>query len=290
MLWQATANGLLLGGLYGIATIGFSMVWGVMGVINLAHTGFIMLGAYTTYGLYHWAGLDPIASIPISMAAMFALGYALQVLILNQIIRTSLLLSLVVTFGIELIMVDAVSIAFTSDVRSVNASYAASSIELFGILIPVVRLVAAGLSIALGVGFYAFLRFTHAGQMILATALDREVAALMGINPERIYALTAGAGAALAGATGSLASMLFPIMPGMGLTFLSAVFVITVLGGIGSVEGCIVAGFIYGLVQAWSGYYLGANYQEIVGFALFLTVLVLRPQGLFGRAFFGEHA
>ncbi|MDE1569104.1 branched-chain amino acid ABC transporter permease [Aquabacter sp. P-9] len=290
MLWQSTVNGLLLGGLYGLATIGFSMVWGVMGVINLAHTGFIMLGAYTTYGLYRWAGLDPLASIPVSMLVMFALGYALQALVLNRIIRTSLLLSLVVTFGVELVMVDAVSIAFTSDVRSVNASYAASSIEVFGVLIPTVRLIAACLSILLGAGFYAFLRFTNAGQMILATALDREIAALMGINPQRIFALTAGAGAALAGATGSLASMLFPIMPTMGNTFLGAVFVITVLGGIGSVEGCIVAGFIYGLVQAWSGYALGANYQEIVGFGLFLLVLVLRPQGLFGKAFFGEHA
>jgi branched-chain amino acid transport system permease protein len=224
------------------------------------------------------------------MIAMFALGYALQVLVLNRIIRTSLLLSLVVTFGIELVMVDAVSIAFTSDVRSVNSSYAASSIEVFGILVPVVRLIAAGFSVTLGIAFFAFLRFTRAGQMILATALDREVSSLMGINPERIYALTAGAGAALAGATGSLASMLFPVMPGMGVTFLSAVFVITVLGGIGSVEGCIVAGFIYGLVQAWAGYFLGANYQEIVGFGLFLLVLALRPQGLFGRAFFGEHA
>lgn len=290
MLIQATANGLLLGGLYGLATVGFSMVWGVMGVINLAHTGFIMLGAYTTWSLWHWLGIDPLASIPLSMAVMFGLGYALQATVLNRIIRTSLLLSLVVTFGIELVMVDAVSLAFTSDVRSVNASYASASIEVFGVLIPVVRLIAALLSVGLGIAFYAFLRFTERGQMILATALDREVSSLMGIDPDRVYALTAGAGAALAAATGSLGSMLFPIMPTMGATFLGAVFVITVLGGIGSVEGCIVAGFIYGLVQAWAGYFLGANYQEIVAFALFLMVLVLRPQGLFGKAFFGEHA
>ncbi len=290
MLAQATVNGLLLGGLYGLATVGFSMMWGVMGVINLAHTSYIMLGAYVTYLLFDRLGLDPLLSIPVAMAALFGLGYALQRTILNRIIRTSLLLSLVATFGVDLIVTDAMSLAFTSDLRAVNASYASASIEVVGVLVPIVRLVAASLSLVLGFGFYVFLRRTESGQAILATALDREVASLMGINPQRVFALTAGAGAALAGAVGSLASMLFPISPTMGVSFLGAVFVITVLGGIGSVEGCIVAGFLYGLVQALAAYWLGTSYQEIVAFALFLAVLVVRPQGLFGRAFFGEHA
>jgi len=142
----------------------------------------------------------------------------------------------------------------------------------------------------LGIAFFVFLRRASLGQAILATALDREMSNLMGINPQKVFALTAGAGAALAGAAGSLSSMLFPVSPTMGVSFLGAVFVITVLGGIGSVEGCIVAGFLYGLVQAWAAYFLGTSFQEIVAFALFLGVLVIRPQGLFGRAFFGEHA
>ena len=285
MLAQATVNGILLGGLYGLATVGFSMVWGVMGVINLAHTSFIMLGAYVTYFLFEKLGMDPILSMPFAMAAMFVLGYGIQRFILNGVIRTSLLLSLVVTFGIDLILTDATSLAFTSDVRSVNASYASTSIALFGTLVPLVRLLAAGLSLVLGIAFFVFLRRAGLGQAILATALDREMSNLMGINPQKVFALTAGAGAA-----GSLSSMLFPVSPAMGVSFLGAVFVITVLGGIGSVEGCIVAGFLYGLVQAWAAYFLGTNFQEIVAFALFLGVLVIRPQGLFGRAFFGEHA
>jgi branched-chain amino acid transport system permease protein len=290
MLAQATVNGILLGGLYGLATVGFSMVWGVMGVINLAHTAFITLGAYVTYVLFQRYGFDPLLSMPLAMAAMFVLGYGIQRLILNHVIRTSLLLSLVVTFGIELILTDATVLVFTSDVRSVNASYASSSVAVFGTLVPVVRLLAAGLSLALGIGFFIFLRRASLGQAILATALDREMSNLMGINPQKVFALTAGAGAALAGAAGSLSSMLFPVSPTMGVSFLGAVFVITVLGGIGSVEGCIIAGFLYGLVQAWAAYWLGTSFQEIVAFAMFLGVLVVRPQGLFGRAFFGEHA
>jgi len=290
MLAQATVNGILLGGLYGLATVGFSMVWGVMGVINLAHTSFITLGAYVTYVLFTQFGVDPLLAMPVAMLAMFVLGYGIQLLILNRIIRTSLLLSLVVTFGIDLVLTDATVIAFTSDVRSVNASYASTSVAVFGTLVPLVRLIAAALSLAIGIAFFVFLRRASLGQAILATALDREISNLMGINPQKVFALTAGAGAALAGAAGSLSSMLFPVSPTMGVSFLGAVFVITVLGGIGSVEGCIVAGFLYGLVQAWAAYWLGTNFQEIVAFAMFLGVLVVRPQGLFGRAFFGEHA
>jgi len=290
VLLQTTVNGLLLGGVYGIATVGFSMVWGVMGIINLAHPAFIMIGAYVTVLLYAQFGLDPLISIPLSMAVLFVVGYTLQAGILNRILRTGLLLSLVVTFGINLAIVDLFSLLFSSDLRAVNVSYAQASIEVAGRLVPVIRLIAAGLSVLLGVTLYGVLRHTRVGQAILATALDREVSSLMGLDPQRVYALTAGVGAALAGATGSLASMIFPVSPAMGNIFLGAAFVVTVLGGIGSVEGCIVAGFLYGLTQAWAAYLMGPSYQELVAFALFLVILVVRPQGLFGRAFFGEHA
>ena len=290
MFVQATLNGLLLGGVYGIASVGFSMVWGMMGIINLAHTAFIMIGAYVTVLLYAGLGLDPLASIPAAMAVTFLLGYALQAFVLNRVLKTSLLLSLVVSFGVNLATIDLFSLVFSSDVRAVNVSYAQSSIEVAGQLLPVVRLIAAVLSVLLGVALYAVLRHSRMGQSILATALDREVSSLMGLDPMRVYAVTAGVAAALAGATGSIASMIFPVTPSMGTTFLGAAFVITVLGGVGSVEGCIVAGFLYGLTQSWAAYLLGPSTQDLVAFVLFLLVLVARPQGLFGRAFFGEHA
>jgi branched-chain amino acid transport system permease protein len=193
----------------------------------------------------------------------------------------------VVTFGVDLAIVDLFRLMFSADLRAVNTPYAQSSISLFGVLIPLVRLVIAGFSLLLGGALALFLRLTNAGQSILATALDREVASLMGIDPRRVYALTAGVGAALAGSTGSLASMIFPVTPTMGGIFLGGAFVVTVLGGIGSVEGCIVGGFLYGLTQSLAAFWLGASYQNLVAFALFLLVLLVRPQGLFGRAFFG---
>lgn len=289
MLLQATVNGLLLGGLYGLATVGFSMLWGVMGIINLAHTSFIMIGAYVAVVMFNSLNIDPFFALPVAMIVLFVVGYALQALVLNHVLRVSILLSLVVTFGVALALVDLCTLIFTSDVRAANTIYAQGSIETFGVLIPVVRLIASLLALALGLTLYLVLRHTRIGNSILATALDREVAGLMGIDPFRVYALTAGVAAALAGAAGALVSMIFPVVPAMGDAFLGGVFVVTVLGGIGSVEGCIIAGLVYGLIQSWSAFALGASYQNLVGFVLFLAVLLVRPQGLFGRRFFGEN-
>lgn len=288
MLGQTIVNGLLLGGVYGVATIGFSMVWGVMGIINLAHGAFIMIGAYVAFVLYSHFGIDPFVSVPVSMAVLFLLGYGIQILMLNRVMRTSLLLSLALTFGIDLFLVDVFVQLFTYDFRSVNTSYSAGSFAIGPVLVPYVRLAVLVLALVLAGGFFVFLNRTKAGQAILATALDKETARIMGISPYRVYALTAGVGAALAGAAGSLASLLFPISPGLGLSFIGPVFVITVLGGIGSVEGAVLAGFLYGLIQSFASNYLGVNYQEIVAFTTFLIILIVRPQGLLGKRFYGE--
>ncbi|MGH7160440.1 MAG: branched-chain amino acid ABC transporter permease, partial [Acetobacteraceae bacterium] len=222
------------------------------------------------------------------MVALFVVGYVLQAAVMNRILDAGLLLSLVISFGVNLAIVDLFNLLFTSDVRAVNVSYAAFSLDWAGTSIPLVRLITAALAVGLGLALFAVVRRTRIGQAIVATALDREVSSLMGLNPLRIYALTAGVGAALAGATGSLASMIFPVTPAMGAAFLGAIFVITVLGGIGSVEGSIVAGFAYGLAQSWAALLLGPSSEDLVAFVLFLIVLVVRPQGLFGRRFFGE--
>lgn len=288
MLIQTIINGLLLGGLYATATIGFSMVWGVMGVINLAHGAFIMIGAYTSYFLFVKAGIDPFLAIPFSMVVLFVIGYCLQAVLINRVMRFSLLLSLILTFGIDMILINVIVLLFSSDFRSVNTAYSGSAIEIGGAMIPYVRLATFGFALLLAGAFYLLIRRTRAGQAILATALDKEIARLMAISPSRVYSLTFAAGAALAGAAGSLASMLVPISPIMGREFIGAVFVITVLGGIGSIEGCVLAGLLYGMIQSFTSYLIGVNYQNIVAFAIFLAILIVRPQGLLGKRFYGE--
>lgn len=289
MFAQTIVNGLLLGGIYGLATIGFSMVWGVMGIINLAHGAYIMIGAYVAWLAFDRFGLDPFAAIPLAMAVLFVIGFIVQRFLLNPVLKTGLLLSLALTFGLNLILVDLFVLGFSSDLRSVRTSYASDAIEIGNVLIPSVRLAACVLAVLLAWGFHFFLSRSRHGQAILATALDRDIAQVMGINPTLTYALTAGAGAALAGAAGCLATMLFPISPHLGNSFISAVFVITVLGGIGTLGGAILAGFLYGLIQATASAVLGVGTQEIVAFVFFLIALVLRPQGLFGRKYFGEN-
>ncbi len=288
MLAQTIVNGLLAGGMYGIATAGFSMVWGVMGIINLAHGAYIMIGAYIAFVLNRQLNLDPFAAMPAAALALFVLGYAIQRFLLNPVMRTSVLLTLAVTFGVDLFLVDLFVKIFTSDVRAVNTLYSSTSFFAGPVLVSYVRLAAAIISLLLALGLALLLNRTRMGQAILATALDKEAARLMGIFPEQIYAITAGFGAALAGAAGCLASTIYPITPGLGLSFIGAVFVITVLGGIGSVQGAVIAGFVYALIQSFAAAYLGVNYQEIVAFSLFLVILVLRPRGLFGKRFFGE--
>ena len=289
MFAQTIVNGLLLGGVYGLATIGFSMVWGVMGIINLAHGAYIMIGAYVALVAFNQFGIDPFLAIPLAMAVLFVIGFLIQQYLLNSVLKTGLLLSLALTFGLNLVLIDVFVLGFSSNLHSVRTSYASDAIEIGSVLIPSIRLAACVLALVLAWGFHFFLSRSRHGQAILATALDREIAQIMGINPKMAYAMTAGAGAALAGAAGCMASMLFPVSPQLGNSFISAVFVITVLGGIGTLGGAIVAGFMFGLIQAIASAVWGVGSQEIVSFVFFLLALVLRPQGLFGRKYFGEN-
>ena len=289
MFAQTIVNGLLLGGVYGLATIGFSMVWGVMGIINLAHGAYIMIGAYVALVAFNQFGIDPFLAIPLAMAVLFVIGFLIQQYLLNSVLKTGLLLSLALTFGLNLVLIDVFVLGFSSNLHSVRTSYASDAIEIGSVLIPSIRLAACVLALVLAWGFHFFLSRSRHGQAILATALDREIAQIMGINPKMAYAMTAGAGAALAGAAGCMAAMLFPVSPQLGNSFISAVFVITVLGGIGTLGGAIVAGFMFGLIQAIASAVWGVGSQEIVSFVFFLLALVLRPQGLFGRKYFGEN-
>lgn len=266
------------------------MVWGVMGIINLAHGAYIMIGAYISWLCYLHLGIDPFLSIPISMIVLFIIGYIVQAYLLNPILKIGLLLSLALTFGLDLIITDLFVLLFSSDLRSVKTSYSTLSLEFGPILVPVVRLAACFLAVALAFLFHAFLSKSRHGQAILATALDRDTAKVVGINPILTYSLTGAAGAALAGAAGNLASMIFPISPHMGLSFIGVVFVVTILGGIGSLGGAILGGFLFGLIQSFASALFGSNTQQIIAFTVFMVILVVKPQGLFGRKFFGENA
>jgi branched-chain amino acid transport system permease protein len=283
LLTQVLVNGLLLGGLYGMMALGMSLIWGVMNIVNIAHGALIMLGAYLTFWTFTLWGWDPFVSLPATIVALFVYGYCMQRFLLNLIVRAQLFLTLLITFGLEVVMVNLARILWSSDLRQVTPTYAATNFEVGGITIPYVRLWVFITTVVLSVLFLLLLERTKLGRAIRATSEELRAARLTGIPVAHIYAVTFGLGAALAGAAGGLWGMLFPITPimGGGLTLKS--FVVAVLGGLGTMMGAIIGGLVLGVAESITSTYLGPTYPNAVSFGLLVLILIFRPTGLLGR-------
>lgn len=284
---QILINGLLLGGLYALVTIGFSLVWGVMNVVNMAHASFLMLGAYIALFLFQSLRIDPFAGIPVAMALLFVLGYLLQRLLINRIIRYGLIMTLIITFGIDLMIKNLGLELFTADFRSVAPTYAGAGFSVLGATVPYIRLAILAAALVLSVALALFLARTRIGMAIRATALHLEAAELVGVSVDQIYAVTFGLAAAIAGAGGVLISMIYNFNPYVGDGFVTPMFVITVLGGLGSLPGAIIGGLALGLIEAGTTVALSPGASRMIPFIILVLILVLRPQGLLGKRFYG---
>lgn len=281
---QFIIDGLLLGGVYAAVGVGFALVWGIMNVINLAHGGLIMLGAYVTFWLFKLTPIDPFASIPISMATLFVIGWALQRYLINQVVRAPMLVTFLMTFGLELVIVDVALNLFSADNRSVQKDYSGWHWDVAGMTIPQVHLYTLLIALLLASLLQLFLSRTRTGNAIRATSMDLDAARLVGIKIGRIYALTMGLGAAAAGAAGSLISLNYSINPGAGEFYTPIAFVVCVLGGLGSISGALVGGLVFGVVQSLSQAFIGPAFQNAIAFGLLVVVLLLRPSGILGKA------
>ena len=285
---QVLVNGLLLGGIYAAVGVGFSLTWGVLNIINIAHGAMVMLGAYITFLLFTYAGVDPFISIPASMFVLFLLGYVLQRFLINRVIPHGVFMTLVLTFGLSLLLIDLALLAFTGDYRSVTPSYAGSGLNLGGVIVPYQRLGAFLVAILIVAGLNLYLGRSKLGRAIRATALNRQAAQLVGVDIAQIYAVTFGIGAALAGAAGSLLAVTITITPFMGNVFIGKAFVIATLGGLGTVQGVLIGGLVLGMAESLGAALIGPSYQQAIGFAILVLVLVLRPEGIMGKQFFAE--
>ena len=281
---QILVNGILLGGLYGLMGLGMGLVWGVLKIVNLAHGALIMLGGYALYFLYTKAGVDPFLGLPLAMLAMFVLGYLLQTLLLNLIVRSAQLNTLLLTFGLDVVFVYMAQLLFTADFRTINPPYAGKNISLFGVTVPYAQLGAFGVAVLLAALLYLVLDKTRTGRAIRATAQNLVAARLYGVNPKRIYAITFGTGAALAGAAGGLYGIVSQITPYIGVTLTAKSFVIAILGGLDKPLGVIGGGLVLGIAEAMAALYLDPTYTDIISFGLLVLVLVARPAQLLGRA------
>jgi branched-chain amino acid transport system permease protein len=275
---QIMVNGVLLGGLYGLMALGMALVWGVLNIVNLAHGALIMLGGYCVYFLFTGAGIDPFAALPIAMLVMFVFGYALQRYILNLIIRSALLNTLLITFGLEVVLTYLAQLAFSADFRAINPSYAGANVTFSGVTIPLARLAAFGTALVLATALWLLLERTRLGRAIRATAQNLVAARLYGVNPRQLYAVTFGLGAALAGAAGGLYGVVSQLTPYIGATLTAKSFVIAIMGGLDNPFGIIAGGVFIGIAEALASLYLGPTFSDAISFGLLVAILVARPK------------
>jgi branched-chain amino acid transport system permease protein len=281
-LLQHIVNGLLQGCILALVGLGFSMVWGILNIINLTHAALIMIGAYLTYFLWLGVGVDPFVSLPLTMAALFGIGYLLQKYVINLVMGGSVLTTSLLTYGFETLAINVALRAFSADLRQTKPAYANVSLTLGELHLPYTQLGAVVVAVLLTVLLYLFLDHTRTGNSIRAVGQDRVAARLMGIDIPRTYALTYGIGAALAGAAGVLLSTAQGFAPaGFGVYNVLA-FSVVVLGGLGSIPGAFIGGIVFGLVNEFGGTYMLAQ-RDVIIFAILILVLVVKPTGLLGK-------
>jgi branched-chain amino acid transport system permease protein len=278
---QLLINGLLLGGFYVSVALGFSLVWGILNIVNLAHGAILIVGGYVTYFLVTGAHVNAFATIPIAMLALFALGYLLQRYLINRVMRAPLLYTFLLCFGLELFIANLALFFFKADLRGVNTELA--SLQLGGLIIDTTKLIAFLLALLLALFLQVFLVRSRTGLAIQAVATDKDAAQLMGVNLAHTYALTFAIGAATAGLAGSLLAMISSFSASAGGPYTLRAFVVVVLGGLGSVTGAIVGGLLFGVLQAFCCTSIGIGYQDAVAFGVLVLVLIVRPQGIVGK-------
>jgi branched-chain amino acid transport system permease protein len=283
---QATVNGLLQGGLLALVAVGFSLVWGVMNIVNLAHGAFVLIGAYIGWKLQSSAGVDPMLAMVVAAAVMLGAGYLLQRYLINLVVNAPIWMTLLLTFGLSLLLVNGLVLLFTGDFRSIQTSYGSDSLAIGDVRVPYGRLIAFVIAIGLTLALVWFMDRTRLGLAIKATGMDRGAARLMGVKVRRVYGLTFGIAAGLAGAAGAIYGTVDTFSPAAAGSFTLQSFVIAVLGGLGNMWGALAGGLLLGVVEAWSGQYLGGTLINAVAFAVLVAVLVVRPAGLLGKPYY----
>lgn len=279
---QLIINGLLLGGIYALISIGLTLIFGVVEIINFAHGEFLMLSMYASYWLFQLYGVDPYVSLFMVIPAFFAIGWAVQRIIIQPIIHAPPLNQIFATVGMSLVLQNAALFFWKADYRTVRTAY--STVSLSGLMISTPRLVAFVFALAIIAALLIFLKRTYTGKAIRALAQEKRAAMLMGIDIYRMYKIAFGIGIACVGAAGAILIPIYYAFPTVGAMFVLIAFVVVILGGYNSLVGALIGGLIIGMVEAFSGFFLSPHLKEAVYFVIFILILLLRPAGLFGRA------
>lgn len=283
-LVTAVVTGILLGGLFSVTALGLSLVFGVMRLINLVHGELVILGAYLAFVVADHAGVDPLLSLVAVAPVMFVLAYPVQRILLTPVMAKGPEPALLTTFGLSVIAQNLFTLIFSGDTKSLSAPYADSSLAVLGLHVPAMYVIAFAFALVLCGAAHLGLQRTGAGRAVRAAAEDPGAAEVMGVDVRRVYAVIYGLAAACAAVGGVLAGLAFSFTPTTGTTYLLTGFAVVVLGGLGSVKGTLYGGLLLGLIESVGAAFIGDGYRDFVGFAAFLIILAVRPQGLYGRA------
>ena len=285
MLFQNIVNGILLGGLYALMAVGLSLCFGVMRVANSAQAAMAVLSAYISYWLFVLYGLDPFFSIGISMGILFIFGLGIYRSLVTRIINTPspTLLSFLLLSAVSIVMENSMVMAGGNIYRAIYTSYTATSVEIAGVVFPIVRVVGFVISMSVILVLSLVLKFTYVGKAMRAITQDRKAATLMGVNATRIGSITFGIGAALSGIAGVFLALIYAFYPAVQGLWIAKLYAIVIFGGMGSVPGAMLASMILGMVEAVIGVYIPTMWAYVAAYVILLLTLFIRPTGLLGR-------
>ena len=282
-LFNILIVGILLGGIYSLVSIGLNLIFGVIRVVNFAQGEFVMLGMYATFAAFSFINIDPYLAIFIVFPLLFVLGVLVQRFIV-QPLQGEPMMQVFATFGLLMVFQNVILALTRGAALNVSSPLSSLTFSVGTMQVSVVRLLALLAATLVAFGLQFALHHTLFGKAVRAVAQDRRAARLMGIDVERTYMLTFGLGAALAGLAGALLTPIYTLSPQIGGNFIIAAFAVVVLGGLGSVWGAYLGGFLVGITEALAGYYLDPALKNAIWFLVFITVLIIRPSGLFGLA------
>jgi branched-chain amino acid transport system permease protein len=283
LLLQALVSGVLIGGVYGLFSMGLSLVFGVMKIVNFAHGDFVMLAMYTAFFVATALGLDAFLTIPLAAVVFFLIGVLVFRLFFARLVGGSDFPQLIVSLGLSLLLQNMAQVMFKADPRALNTSYANESFRLGAVFLNKAQFYAFLVALVITGLTSAFLNRTDLGKSVRATVDDADMASMLGVNPSRIFNLTFGLSSAMAAVAGCIIVTYFPVTPSVGAQFLVLAFVAVVLGGLGNVLGAFIGGLLIGMIQQVSSTFMAVDLQNSVLFVLFILMLLFRPSGLLGR-------
>lgn len=278
LLISAIINGIALGAIYALISIGLNIIFGVMDFVNFAHGEYIMLSMYGTYFLYQFTGVNPLLLLVVMVPVMFVVGVITQRVVFQPVLDAPGTMQIFLSLGLLLVLQNAAQIIFGVETRSLNIPWASQTFSVLGTNITYPRVAAIVLAVLTTLALFGFLRYTHLGRVIRATAQSEEGAELMGVDSKRVYLVTFGLGLALVGVASAPLTMIYFITPTIGVQFVLIAFVVVVLGGLGNLKGALYAGFFIGLLEAVVSLYLSSEIAAAIYFTLFICVLYVRSQ------------